>query len=48
MKSYVFYPQPVLCNILREMCDIRANNSTCDVADTSYVIALIEDEVCLY
>ena len=43
MKSYVLYPQPILCNVLRELCAIRNNNSTCDVADISDIIALIEN-----
>ena len=43
MKSYVLYPQPILCNVLKELCAIRDNNSTCVVADNSDIIALIED-----
>ena len=32
---YVPYSQPILCYVLRELCAIRDDNSTCDVADVT-------------
>ena len=33
----------ILCNVLNELCAIRYNITTCDIASITNVIAMIED-----
>ena len=39
----ILYPKPVLCNVLMELCAIRDNIATCDIASITDIIAMIED-----
>ena len=45
-KWYFLHPQPVLCGILKELCGIRDNTSSCDIANNSDIVALIND-ICI-
>ena len=37
------YPKSILCNVLMELCAIRNNITTCDIANITDIIAMIED-----
>ena len=39
----IYYPHPVLCGILKELCGIRDNTSSCDIANNNDIVALIND-----
>ena len=39
----ILYPKPILCNVLKELCAIRDNITTCDIASITDIIAMIED-----
>ena len=41
----ILYPKPILCNVLMELCAIRDNITTCDIASITDIIAMIEDNV---
>ena len=41
------YPQPVLCGIPKELCAIRDNKSSCDIANNNDIVALINDICCI-
>ena len=36
--------QPVLCGVLKELCDIHDNTSLCDIADKNDIVVLIKDK----
>ena len=41
---YLMYKvEPVLCGILKELCAIRDNTSSCDTANNNDIVALIND-----
>ena len=40
------FPKPILCNVLKELCAIRDNITTCDIASITDIIAMIED-ICI-
>ena len=42
-KMLLLHPHPVLCGILKELCGIRDNTSSCDIANTNDIVALIND-----
>ena len=42
-KMSILYPKPILCNVLKELCAIRDNITTCDIASITDIIAMIED-----
>ena len=42
----ILYPKPILCNVLKELCAIRDNIITCDIASITDIIAIIED-ICI-
>ena len=42
-KRLLLHPHPVLCSILKELCGIRDNTSSCDIANNSDIVALIND-----
>ena len=42
-KMLLLHPQPVLCGILKELCGIRDNTSSCDIANNNDIVALIND-----
>ena len=42
-KMLLLHPQPVLCGILKELCGIRDNTSSCDIANNNEIVALIND-----
>ena len=37
------YPRSILCNVLKELCAIHDNITTCDIASIIDIIAMIED-----
>ena len=39
----LLHPQPVLRGILKELCGIRDNTSSCDIANNNGIVALIND-----
>ena len=45
-KITLLHPQPVLCGVLKELCDIRDNTSLCDIADKNDIAVLIND-ICI-
>ena len=34
LNKLLLYPQPALCGIFKELCPIRDNTSSCDIAAT--------------
>ena len=42
-KMSTLYPKPILCNVLKVLCAIRDNITTCDIASITDIIAMIED-----
>ena len=42
-KMSILYPKPILCSVLKELCAIRDNITTCDIASITNIIAMIED-----
>ena len=42
-KMSILYPKPILCSVLKELCAIRDNIATCDIASITDIIAMIED-----
>ena len=36
-------PKPILCNVSMELCAIRDNITTCDIASITGIIAMLED-----
>ena len=42
-KMLLLHPHPVLCGILKELCGIRDNTSSCDIANNNDIVALIND-----
>ena len=42
-KMSILYPKSILCNVLMELCAIRDNITTCDIANITVIIAMIED-----
>ena len=42
-KMLLLHPHPVLCGILKELCGIRHNTSSCDIANNNDIVALIND-----
>ena len=42
-KILLLHPHPVLCGILKELCGIRDNTSSCDIANNNDIVALIND-----
>ena len=42
-KIALLHPQPVLCDVLKELCAIRDNISLCDIADSNDIVLLIDD-----
>ena len=42
-KMLLLHPHPVLCGILMELCGIRDNTSSCDIANNNDIVALIND-----
>ena len=42
-KMLLLHPHPVLCCILKELCGIRDNTSSCDIANNNDIVALIND-----
>ena len=42
-KMLLFHPQPVLYGIFKELCGIRDNTSSCDIANNNDIVALIND-----
>ena len=42
-KVVLLHPQPVLCDILKELCAIRDNTSTWDITNNNDIVALIND-----
>ena len=45
-KMVLLHPQPVLCGIFKELCGIRDNTSSSDIANNSDIVALIND-ICI-
>ena len=45
-KMALLHPQPILCAILKELCGIRDNTSSCDIANNSDIVVLIND-ICI-
>ena len=45
-KMVFLHPQPVLCGIIKELCGICDNTSSCDIANNSDIVALIND-ICI-
>ena len=45
--NVVYYPQPVLCGILKDLCAIRDSTSSCDIANNNDIVALIDDIICI-
>ena len=43
LKIYIEYIKFILCNVLIELCAIRDNITTCDIANITDIIAMIED-----
>ena len=43
-KILLLHPHPVLCGILKELCGIRDNTSSCDIANNNDIVALINDK----
>ena len=39
----ILNPKPILCNVLMELCAIRDNIATCDIASITDIIAMVED-----
>ena len=37
------YPKNILCDVLMELCAIRDNITTCDIASITDIITVIED-----
>ena len=35
----LLHPQPILCDILKELCAIRDNTSSCDIANNNDIVA---------
>ena len=42
-KMSILYLKSILCNVLMELCAIRDNITTCDIANITDIIAMIED-----
>ena len=42
-KMSILYPKLILCNVLKELCAIRDNITTCDIVSITDIIAMIED-----
>ena len=42
-KMSILYSKLILCNVLIELCAIRDNITTCDIASITDIIAMIED-----
>ena len=42
----MLYLKPNLCDVLQELCAIRDNITTCDIASITDIIAMIED-ICM-
>ena len=42
-KMSILYPKPIFCNVLKELCVIRDNITTCDIVSITDIIAMIED-----
>ena len=42
-KMSILYPKSILCNVLLELCAIRDDITTCDIANITDIIATIED-----
>ena len=40
-KMLLLHPHPLLCGILKELCGILDNTSSCDIANNSGIVALI-------
>ena len=45
-KIALLHPQPVLCDVFKELCAIHDNTSLCDIADKSDIVVLIND-ICI-
>ena len=45
-KMVLLHPQPALFGILKELCGIRDNTSSCDIANNNDTVALIND-ICI-
>ena len=45
-KMVLLHPQPVLCGILKELCGIRDNTTSFDIANNSDIVAFIND-ICI-
>ena len=45
-KKVLLHLQPVLCNILKEICAIRDNTSSCDIANNKDIVTVIND-ICI-
>ena len=46
-KMVLLHPQPVLsCGILKELCGIRDNTSSCDIVNNNNIVALINN-ICI-
>ena len=42
-KMLLLHPHPVLCGVLKELCGIRDNTSSCDIANHNDIVAFIND-----
>ena len=42
-KMSLLYSKSILCNVLKELCAIRDNITTCDIASITDIIAMIGD-----
>ena len=42
-KIALLHPHSLLCGILKELCGIRDNTSSCDIANIDDIVALIND-----
>ena len=42
------YQHPVLCGILKELCGMRDNTYSCDIANNNDIVALINDIKIMY
>ena len=42
-KMLLLHPHPVLRGIFKELCGIRDNTSSCDIANNNDIVALIND-----
>ena len=45
IRYFMYKIEPVLCGILKELCAIRDNTSSCYTANSNDIVALINDNI---